>query len=301
MKWPKGVCLGQLLGVEVRVKLTLLLMALIMVLSGNAMYFCCTMAALLLHELAHLAAARAMGVPVKEMVLMPFGAMANISLYHITTSMQMFVIAASGPAFSLLCASAVSAVQPLFAQDYPVLSAFMRENLLIAGFNLLPVMPLDGGRIFMAVLLRHCSRDAARRIPRLLGILLSAVVIGLSIWTWAKGALNIWLLMTGMYLALMVWREWRTQPEQQAMAFFKKLQPQRLNKTVTAHVYAVPWSMTVSTLAASAQPLGYHIFHILDDHGRIAATVDEGTLSQLIIDYPAQMRLEQLVKAGHIE
>ncbi len=90
MKRIKGVYLGQWLGAEVRVKLTFFLMAVFMVVSGSAMYFGCTLFALILHELAHLLAARVMRVPVNALVLMPFGAMANIDVYELTTPMQMF-------------------------------------------------------------------------------------------------------------------------------------------------------------------------------------------------------------------
>lgn len=109
-------------------------------------------ASVLIHEIAHSLVAKAYGMPVRRIRLYMLGGVSEIERDAETPGRE-FWLAFSGPLLSLLLAGA-SFVLYLFMPPLTVLSVLTWQlwvaNLLVAIFNLLPGLPLDGGRILRA-------------------------------------------------------------------------------------------------------------------------------------------------------
>lgn len=116
-------------------------------------------ASLLAHEIAHSLVARAKGIPVEGITLFIFGGMARMRL-EAEDPRDEFQIAAVGPLSSLAIAGLFALVWWLggLAGWHPAITiaaaylAFL--NALLAVFNLMPGFPLDGGRVFRALVWR---------------------------------------------------------------------------------------------------------------------------------------------------
>ena len=104
-------------------------------------------AAAVLHELGHLGAARAMGVPVRGLSLDLLGA--RMELGGLLSFGQEFFIALCGPLVSLVSA-AMAAQVFLMGHGGEGLLTFAASSLVLGGINLLPVGTLDGGRMLRA-------------------------------------------------------------------------------------------------------------------------------------------------------
>jgi len=110
-----------------------------------------------LHELGHSIAAIRNGVPMSGITLYPFGGVARMARQP-PHGMIEVVIASAGPAVNLAIAGAlfvVSAGRVLAPGDVfgmRMVSLLFWANLILAGFNLLPAFPLDGGRILRGLL-----------------------------------------------------------------------------------------------------------------------------------------------------
>lgn len=120
--------------------------------AGTLLFF----ASLLAHELSHSLVARAKGIPVEGITLFIFGGMARTKTESETPGDE-FQIAGVGPLSSLLIGAMFGAVW-WFGEDVglsvPVVAvaAYLGFlNVVLAVFNLLPGFPLDGGRLFRAV------------------------------------------------------------------------------------------------------------------------------------------------------
>jgi Zn-dependent protease len=105
----------------------------------------------LLHELGHALVARRLGVPVSSIELNFFGGAAKMVELPRTANHEV-AIAAAGPAVSLALAGAGFGLGALFGSS--LLLTIGAINALIAGFNLIPALPMDGGRILRALLTR---------------------------------------------------------------------------------------------------------------------------------------------------
>ncbi|MFD6986513.1 site-2 protease family protein, partial [Streptomyces sp. NPDC059956] len=111
-------------------------------------------ASVLVHELAHTVAALRFKLPVRRIQLQFFGGVSEIEKESETPGRE-FVLAFVGPLLSLLLAGAfylgMKTVEPASVPGV-LLAGLMISNLLVAAFNLLPGLPLDGGRMLRAVI-----------------------------------------------------------------------------------------------------------------------------------------------------
>jgi Zn-dependent protease/predicted transcriptional regulator len=107
----------------------------------------------LFHELAHSVVARHYKIPVHSITLFLFGGIARIGREP-SKPIQEFNIAVAGPLASFLLAGAFGAITLLLpsAQMVGALARILGgSNFILAVFNLAPGFPLDGGRIFRAI------------------------------------------------------------------------------------------------------------------------------------------------------
>jgi Zn-dependent protease len=106
----------------------------------------------LCHELGHSLVAQAQGTKVNSITLFIFGGLASID-GEAKTPGKAFQVAIAGPVVSLILSVVLGLTAHFFAADHPigVLSGSLaRINLVLALFNLIPGLPLDGGQILKA-------------------------------------------------------------------------------------------------------------------------------------------------------
>jgi Zn-dependent protease/CBS domain-containing protein len=109
-------------------------------------------ASVLVHELAHSFVARARGLPARSITLFLFGGVSNLSAEPESPASE-FLIAIVGPLTSLALAAfaflaSLAIAEPLVQLVFVYLAIV---NALVAGFNLLPGFPLDGGRVLRSI------------------------------------------------------------------------------------------------------------------------------------------------------
>ncbi len=144
-------------------------------------------ASVLVHELAHTVAALRFKLPVRRIQLQFFGGVSEIEKESETPGRE-FVLAFVGPLLSLVLSgvfyAGMRAVEPGTVPAV-LLAGLMISNLIVAAFNLLPGLPLDGGRMLRAVVWKITGKPmsgtiAAAWVGRALAV---AVLIGLPLLT----------------------------------------------------------------------------------------------------------------------
>ncbi|MBL8954400.1 MAG: site-2 protease family protein [Myxococcaceae bacterium] len=122
----------------------------------------------LLHELGHSLTAKAYGIPVKEITLWPFGGVAQLGAKPKTPTEEL-LISLAGPAVNVVLAGAffligwlglgaegLKAAMLDIGQTSPtvvtLLGLLLGSNVILAVFNLIPALPMDGGRVLRALL-----------------------------------------------------------------------------------------------------------------------------------------------------
>ena len=122
-------------------------------------------ASVLVHELSHCVVARAFGLPVRRVLLYPLGGFSEIEKEAPTPARE-FLVAAAGPAISLVLAAVGYGLSRLvpYGTAHVLVTQLMWANLLVGLFNLLPGLPLDGGRMLRAGIWKISHRPGAATI-----------------------------------------------------------------------------------------------------------------------------------------
>lgn len=160
---------------------------------------------LLAHELAHAMVARAHGVDVRGVTLHLLGGVSEMTREPSTAASEAR-IAAAGPVVSFAIAAACAAVLGAFSSPVWVAALLCyvgAGNLLLGAFNLLPALPLDGGRLLHAVLwAREGHAERATWLVALVSRGLAAVVITLGGLAFLGGQLlaGVWLAVLGAFV-----------------------------------------------------------------------------------------------------
>lgn len=129
------------------------------------------------HELAHLFVAKGVGLATASVDLYPFGGVAHIAGLGEADAYSETVVALAGPLSNALLA-AVAAVllrTPLVATG--AAQQLLDANVVMALFNLIPALPLDGGRVVRAYHARQVGYSAASRLMANLGRGLGALFV----------------------------------------------------------------------------------------------------------------------------
>lgn len=157
-----------------------------------------------LHELAHSLVARSFQLPADEIILYPFGGAAQVD-QDAPKPIQELLVAIAGPAINVMIAAVLLVVtsaklelaklSPHWTGETITRSALSQPstntlliwlisaNIMMAVFNMIPALPMDGGRVLRAVLAMRLRARVATMIAAGLGQVLSVIagVVALSI------------------------------------------------------------------------------------------------------------------------
>lgn len=222
----------------IRLHAATLIMAVYMMLLGQGRTLAWSMLSILLHEGAHALAACLFGASPQAIEITPLGAMMRLEDESRLSSGKRILMLAAGPAVTLgLCGCAwILASHRLL--DISVCAVLFRVNAGFLLMNLLPCLPLDGGRILHSLLTCLLPVRVCNRIMRWIGIVTGAGCMLLSaVITWKTGALQLSLAACGcvmLYAActstaaalldeMRQWADRKTRMEQRGMLPVKRM------------------------------------------------------------------------------
>jgi Zn-dependent protease len=221
-----GVRFGRIFGIELRLDYTWFIVFMLVTWSLAVHYFPDThpgwtqgtywvmgiltsilfFASVVAHELAHSLVSRSYGVPVQDITLFIFGGAAHIS-EEPKRAQDELLMALAGPGASLIVAALFGLLwwltQGIGGLVHALAGWLGRINLILGVFNLIPGFPLDGGRVFRAIVwyvtgnLRRATQVAAG-----LGQVIAFGFIFLGLWqifsgNWADG---LWTAFIGWFM-----------------------------------------------------------------------------------------------------
>lgn len=235
---------------------------------------------LLAHELAHALVARREGRRVEGITLWMLGGLASLKDRARSAGAE-FRVAAAGPAtsvllglgFLLLTWSALAVDADPLIQGVPAYLAFI--NLVLAAFNLIPAVPLDGGRILSAALWRrwgdpHRAAVTSSRIGR--GVGFALVLLGVvALFGGMTGGL--WWMLIGTFIGVVA------QAEQRQSELSVAVVGLRVRDVMTANPDTADGSRSVSAFLQDTALVRRHsAFPLVDEAGRLQGLI---TLSRL--------------------
>ncbi len=195
--FSRSLRLGSLFGFPIHVNLTFLLLlgvaGLTMGGAGAVAVVLLAFASVVLHELGHALVARHLGVNVSKIELHFFGGAAQMTDQP-RSARDEIAIAAAGPAVSFALAGLSLILMSLTGVAVFQLLAWI--NLILGAFNLIPALPMDGGRILRAILSRRMGFLRATEVS-----VTVARVFAVGLGVYGLATLELYLVL----LAVVLW------------------------------------------------------------------------------------------------
>jgi len=173
-------------GIRVRIRLLSPIIFFLMIAFSGISSVLPPLAALSVHELAHILTAVFLRAKIDEIELMPFGAAMRLYELWQISPFKLMLIALAGPLANLVFSGFLSLLLFFCPSLAPQITPFLYSGLLIALVNLIPALPLDGGRFLSALLALKMKRTRAVKIGIWFGRIFGFFLIASSIYTFMK-------------------------------------------------------------------------------------------------------------------
>jgi len=242
----------------------------------------------LIHELSHSLVARGFQLPVRRILLYPLGGYSEIEQEPPTPAKE-FLVSAAGPAMSLVLAAIGFGVnEALNPQGIPraLIDGLVLANAVIGVFNLLPGLPLDGGRVLRAVLWKLTGKSGQATVlaawaGRAIALALAAIVLtqpngpfGL-----VNGGYGIWLVAVAAFM-------WMSAGQALRSAKVRERLPALQARTLARRAIPIPSSLPLAEAIRRADLAQARALVVVDHDSKPIAIVNEGA----VIATPEQRR-----------
>ena len=232
----------------------------------------------LVHELSHSVVARSFGLPVRRILLYPLGGVSEIEREAPTPGRE-FAVAAAGPALSLVLGAlgwGLAQVAP-----YGVTGALIRQlmfaNFVVAGFNLLPGLPLDGGRMLRAVIWKVTGRPNAATISAAwVGRVLA---VGLLAIPFFSGSLAGGDLVSTLWVVVIAAFMWTGATQSIKATRFRERLPALQARRLARRAVSVPASTPLAEAVRQADEAGARAIVVVDHDNAPLGIVNEAAVT----------------------
>ena len=245
----------------------------------------------ILHEFAHSFVANKLGYKLNQINLMPHGASLSGD-NRFFSARDEILVAIAGPILNIILAIIGCAIWWIFPSTYFYTQQFVYANMVTAVINVLPIFPLDGGRVLLAVLSRNGQRTKAIKKVRLIGIILASIIlVGFVLTVFFTP--NYTMLIFGSFLFV-------TSILEDKQAYYSHIglfesKSNHLNKGLKLRALAVSQNMPLYKLISSVTPDSITEFNVIDENYKVIGKISELQLEKLIQIYPASTSLKLIL------
>lgn len=258
-------------GIRIRIHFLFWVVVLWAVLTGRFIEIVTLFVLVIIHELGHLTAAWSFGWRITVLELLPFGGVARTNEWGTVPAREEIVVALAGPFHNVMMVLAgfLFYLGGLWTEEWTAF--FVKGNAMLAGFNLLPIYPLDGGRILQALLsyilpYRRCLDWSFKGS---LAVSLGLLFLGLI----GSEAVHLNLVIVALFLCHANWTALK-QRELQYMRFL-------IQRRVSPHAGGRELRLCVSsddlllTVLKRWNKEVYHVLEVFDLQGRRLGCIPE--------------------------
>ncbi len=293
MAW--SFALGRLLGSELRVHVTFFLLlawvGFAAYSSGgwpaaieNLIFVLALFACVVAHEFGHALMARRFGIKTPDITLLPIGGLARLERMP-EKPMQEVWVALAGPAVNVAiwlvlvgfgAGMPFETISQIDSANIGMLDRLAYINLLLAAFNMIPAFPMDGGRVFRALLCLRLDRVTATRIAALSGQMLA---VGLGFYGLSSGNPILVVIAVFVFFA--------ANAESQDVALRSATRHVMARDAMITEFHALSPQDTLNTAAQAVIHTTQHEFPVLDDKGHLRGFVTRDHLFKALAgDHP---------------
>lgn len=289
---------ARIAGIELKINLFFLGIAVVYGFLGFGAEMVIIFASVILHEIAHTIVGMLLGIKIAEIEMFPFGGQAKLESFHGLDPSKEIFIAIAGPICSLSIA-AVFYFLPLDSVSVH-LEFLIKLNLTLGLFNLLPFLPLDGGRVLRAALSKSIGFKRATRIAAFIGKIAGIFML-------MGGAYLTFYYYSGANLILMgIMLFWSANQEGKLLMFsfmrflVRKKSELAAKGCLPARQMVCAPEAKIKNLLSETMPSYYMLVVVIDQNHEISGILSEAELIEQLLEHgPAAQAGECLSRPFH--
>lgn len=248
---------------------------------------------ILVHESSHSIVAKKYGFEVDEIEIFPFGGIARFEQIKTIYPKEEIFICIIGPLSNLITAIIFIGLKSNYFHSH-LIDYIIKINMMMFIINILPIFPLDGGKIVRAILSLFIGYKSSTIKLSYITYILCTIVILYDI-------LN-GLIVNGTYfsiIAVFTILAAKKEREMAAFVFIKSItrKTSELNrkKKMKVHILVCMKTINIKEALDFFLPNKYHLFIIIESNGETIGTITESQLIEGIYNYGFDTTLEELL------
>ena len=250
--------------------------------TGQILIFVICTATAIVHELGHSFTSANLGYRLNKITLMPFGAVVVGNIEGLKFSDQA-KIALAGPIINIAVGLFFIAMWWIYPNCYAYTDVVVYSNLSMALVNLLPIYPLDGGRIIFCFLAERLQYDKAFTICKIIGGAFAFALLVLFALSWVNGTLNFSLLFFSLFVCFGTFNR---EKENKYVKIFSSIKSQNLKSGMPYIMHAVDKDITIKRLVAILDVRAVNQIIVYDGDKRLTSL--------------SQEKIEEIIKNANI-
>lgn len=248
----------------------------------------------IIHELSHIAIAQRLGVGVSYIEILPFGVCARLKADIIKNPVHEILIALSGPLANVILAIASTILFQNYSINNEVFTYFFYCNVAMAAINILPTLPLDGGRILRAYLTLKTGSIFAYNFSIKLSRIVILFLLGCSVYILLASDFNFSLILIGAFLLGNLCLEQRNISKftlRELLCY-----PDKINdgEMMVSHILTAHKDTPARRILKKLSYNNYHIVCVVDDDLKILKTLTEGQLISSLQSRGIRITLDEI-------
>ncbi|MBQ0017453.1 MAG: site-2 protease family protein [Clostridiales bacterium] len=267
-----------------------LILGMLMIYFGKSLLFFCYIITCVIHELGHAIVGRALGYKLNIISLMPYGASLSGNNVPFRPKDEI-LIAIAGPLVNLLIVILLLASWWLFPFIYNYTQDFFWSNFSTLLFNLLPVFPLDGGRLLMGILDTKFERKKSFKICKIVGIIITAIFFLLFFISIFYG-INYSMGMNAIFLLIGLF------DDDKSIYYINvnTLEDKNLSKGMLLKTVAIDEHSSIYDAYRLLDKNNINQIYVMDEKLKVKRVLMESELEKLIVSVPLNTRLIDIKK-----
>lgn len=253
------------------------------------------------HELTHTVAAKIFGVKIFRVELFPFGGVGYLANPLEFDPKKEFIVAGAGPAFNLILFLCLWNYRlglygiPHYA-GHPLVIFLCKANVFLFFFNLLPALPLDGGRLLRASLSPRLGLHRATEVAATWGKWQGALLVPAGLLFSYYDYLNLSLALMGLFLYYAAGREQKSAIYVFLRYLLRKEKALKKHGVLKGEQLVVMENTTILEVLKRFKPMRYHQVIVLNQALRVLGLLSESQIIEIALKQGMDTALKGLVR-----
>ena len=267
-----------------------LLVLMAALIGGYHWLFLIAYASALLHEGAHILTATALKVPIARLEIQPFGVCGVLKNNFIKSPAKEILIASVGPLTNFCIVCILTYLKKHFGASYYFDYAIWVNTAMMAT-NLIPSLPLDGGRIFKALLTLSIGGLKAYNLMIRISRVLIVAILGVAVFILLTSGFNFSLILIGVFMLGNLTNEQKNisvMTMKEIIYNKEKLLKDEINRVEYIAAYH---DLPARKVIRSFTYHKYYMINVLSDEERVINTLSESQVIDALVNRSIRIRV----------